>query len=283
MKLSVVVPARNEASTIAATLQRLGERLAREHIDYELLVVDDGSADQTVERVEQRRHEDGHVRLVLNTGQHGFGRAVRCGIDHSSGDAVVIVMADGSDDPEDVVKYYYVLRDRAECAFGSRFIRGAYVERYPLPKLVLNRLANHLIRLLFRIDYNDITNAFKGYRKYVIDGVRPLISPHFNLTVEIPLKAIVRGYSYEVVPISWRERKAGRSMFHIQEMGSRYFFIILHVWLEWLLVKNDYYRTDQDSAARWLRVSPAQARPPEAGGAVSELRPLSSPTRTGLR
>jgi dolichol-phosphate mannosyltransferase len=244
MKLSVVVPARNEAPNITDTLRRLGERLAREPIDYELVVVDDGSRDQTAERVAELRRENGRVVLVQNTGPHGFGLAVRCGIDRCSGDAIVILMADGSDDAEDVVTYYYVLRDRAECAFGSRFITGARVSNYPPLKLLLNRAANLLIRLMFRLKYNDITNAFKGYRTYVVDGCRPLLSPHFNLTVELPLKAVVRGYSYEVVPISWRERKTGRSMFHIQEMGSRYFFILLHVWLEWLLVSGDYRRSD---------------------------------------
>src|SRR6202007_3177364 len=113
--------------------------------------------------------EGPRIRLVRNTGKHGFGRAVRCGLEAFTGDAVVFVMADGSDDPEDVVKYYYTLRDKAECIFGSRFIRGGHVENYPRLKLVLNRLANLCIRLLFGLRYNDITNAFKGYRAYVIE------------------------------------------------------------------------------------------------------------------
>src|SRR6185436_19513567 len=148
----------------------------------------------------------------------------------------------GSDDPEDVITYYRVLRDEAECALGSRFIAGSRVVDYPRFKLWINRLANLLVRLLFRIRYNDTTNAFKGYRREVILGCAPLISPHFNLTVELPLKAIVRGYSYKVVPIRWRNRKVGVSSLKLEEQGSRYLYIVLNVWLESLLTRGDYRR-----------------------------------------
>ena len=160
-------------------------------------------------------------------------------------------MADGSDAPDDLVQYFYILRDRAECAFGSRFLVQSRVEGYPRLKLVINRLANLFIRLLFGLRYNDVTNAFKGYRATVIQGCRPLLSPHFNLTVELPLKAIVRGYSYEVVPISWRQRRRGISRLRLQEMGSRYLFIVLNVWLERLLTRGDYRRPADDRFTPW--------------------------------
>jgi len=250
MKLSVVIPARNEAGNIGSTLDNLCRRLAQESIRYEIVVADDGSTDATPDEVMQRS-VDSNVRLVHNRGLHGFGRAIRRGLETFTGDAVIIVMADGSDDPEDVIKYYYILRDKADCAFGSRFIKGSYVENYPPFKLALNRLANLIIRILFGLGYNDITNAFKGYRADVIEGCRPFLSPHFNLTVEIPLKAIVRGYSYAVVPISWRNRKLGQSSLHIEEMGSRYLYIVLSVWLERLLTKGDYYRPDGEVFVPW--------------------------------
>jgi dolichol-phosphate mannosyltransferase len=182
------------------------------------------------------------VRLERNTGLHGFGRAVRYGLERLTGDAVVIMMADLSDDPEDLVKYYYILRDQADCAFGSRFISGGRTYDYPRLKLIINRLANWFIQVLFNLPFNDITNAFKGYRAEVIRGCQPLISPHFNLTVEIPLKAVVRGYSYKVIPITWRNRKTGVSKLRLEEQGSRYLFIVLSVWLERILTKDDYKR-----------------------------------------
>jgi dolichol-phosphate mannosyltransferase len=248
MKVWVTVPTLDEVENLDALVSRL--RAAVE--DVHILVVDDGSTDGTADVVAGIAVRDPRVRLVRNTGAHGFGRAVRTGLQAFRGDAVVISMADASDDPDDVVRYFYVLRDRAECAFGSRFIAGARVEGYPIHKLVLNRLFNSLIQVLFGLPFNDTTNAFKGYRAEVIRGCQPLLSPHFNLTVEIPLKAVVRGYSYAVIPISWRNRRAGESSLRIKEMGSRYLYIVLNVWLEKLLTGADYRRVqlaDEASSA----------------------------------
>lgn len=247
MKFSVVIPARNEAGNIGSTLDQIRERLQREGISYEIVAVDDGSTDATPDEVQRRSAVDPRVRLVHNGDPHGFGYAVRRGLDAMTGDAVAIVMADGSDDPEDLVRYFYIVRDKAECAFGSRFLPGSRIENYPRVKLLINRLANFFIRMLFGLRYNDVTNAFKAYRASVIQGCRPFLSPHFNLTVELPLKAIVRGYSYEVVPINWRQRVRGVSSLRLKEMGSRYLFIVLYVWLEKLLTRGDYRRPQHES------------------------------------
>jgi dolichol-phosphate mannosyltransferase len=110
---------------------------------------------------------------------------------------------------------------------------------------VLNRIANWFIRVLFRHRYNDTTNAFKAYRREVIETIQPLLSNHFNLTVEMPLKAIVRGHSYRVIPISWRSRTSGAPKLALREMGSRYTFIVLYVWLEHTLSRGDYRRPDR--------------------------------------
>ena len=248
MKLSLVIPARNEAPQIGATVNGLRGHLDACGIsDLEILVVDDGSTDDTVAIVEGLEAADPRVRLLRNRRRHGFGRAVRFGLERYSGDAVIITMADSSDDPADVEAYYRILRDRAECAFGSRFVRGAHRTEYPRIKLGINRGANSLIRVLFGLRYNDVTNAFKGYRRCVIDGCRPFVSPHFNLTIEIPLKAITRGYTYHVIPISWRNRAVGTSSLLLKEQGSRYLYVLLSVWFEWLLVRHDYRRPASES------------------------------------
>jgi dolichol-phosphate mannosyltransferase len=123
---------------------------------------------------------------------------------------------------------------------GSRFIEGSDLKSYPKLKLAANRYVNILIKVVFNIKYNDTTNAFKAYRREVIDGCQPLLSPHFNLTVEIPLKVIVRGYYWKAISISWRNRKFGTPKLKIKEMGSRYFFICAYVWLEKYFSRNDY-------------------------------------------
>ncbi len=172
------------------------------------------------------------LRPLQNTGLHGFGRAIIYGLDRMSGDAVVIMMADESDDSRDVVRYWALLNEGWDAVFGSRFVKGGGVIDYPWVKMRVNRLANLFIRLMFRIRLNDTTNAFKAYRRTVIEGCRPLLSAHFNLTVEIPLKTIVRGYSWTVIPITWRNRRTGLPKLKIKEMGSRYLFICLYIWLE---------------------------------------------------
>ena len=249
MKLSIVIPAQDEEGSVGETVDGVVGVLAREEIDYEVIVVDDGSRDATRELVERIGASNPRVRCHPSHYERGFGFAVRAGLDEFSGDAVAIVMADASDDPEDLVRYYRLLQEGWDCAFGSRFIAGAQVHDYPWVKLVLNRLANWFIRVLFRHRYNDTTNAFKAYRREVVETIQPLLSNHFNLTVEMPLKAIVRGNSYRVIPISWRSRTTGMPKLALREMGSRYMFIVLYVWLERTLSRGDYRRRDMRARA----------------------------------
>jgi dolichol-phosphate mannosyltransferase len=250
VRLSVVIPAHNERDSIREMLETTASTLDAEGIDYELLVVDDASTDGTGAVVRSAAAENPRIRCVRSEFPPGFGFAVRYGLDAFDGDAVAIMMADGSDSPVDLVGYHRLLELGYDCAFGSRFIRGAKVSDYPRFKLVLNRTANLVVRLLFRHGYNDTTNAFKAYRREVIDTARPLLSNHFNLTVELPLKAIVRGHSFGVVPISWTNRKEGVSKLKVQEMGSRYLFIVLYVWLEHHLSRGDYRLAEERSGKR---------------------------------
>jgi dolichol-phosphate mannosyltransferase len=238
--LSVVIPARNEEGCIRSTVEHLHLELRLQEVPHEIVVVDDGSTDSTWHVLQQVQQEIPALKPVQNNGLHGFGRAIVHGLNQSSGDAVVVMMADESDDCRDVVRYWQKLNDGYDCVFGSRFIKGGGTIDYPSVKYVLNRFANWLIRVLFRVRLNDTTNAFKAYRRTVIDGCRPFLSPHFNLTVEIPLKAMVRGYTWTTIPITWRNRRTGVAKLKIREMGSRYFFIMMYVWLEKYFSCGDY-------------------------------------------
>lgn len=244
--LSVVIPARDEEHCVGTTVRKLNAELHGAAIPHEIIVVDDGSRDGTWRVLTELRQTMAELRPLQNTGEHGFGRAITFGFDHAHGDAVVVMMADESDDCADVVRYWSKLNEGFHAVFGSRFMRGGQAIDYPRVKRVINRLANAFLKVLFRIELNDTTNAFKAYRMTALNGCRPFLSPHFNLTIELPLKTIIRGYSWAVIPISWRHRRVGESKLKLREMGSRYLFIALYCWLEKYFSRGDYRaRSDQ--------------------------------------
>jgi dolichol-phosphate mannosyltransferase len=242
MKLSVVIPAYNEAHNLPLTLNALYTALRENNIEHELLVINDNSKDNTAEILHELKQSILTLRTIFNPApNNGFGFAVRKGLDNFSGDCVAVFMADLSDSPADLVRFYHVLTEqKVDCVFGNRFTKGGMVTGYPAKKRYINRVANNLISVLFGIKYNDITNAFKLYSRHTIEGLKPFMSPHFNLTVELPLKAIVRGFTYTVVPNSWQGRKYGSSNLKIREMGSRYFFIVLYCLIEKYFSRGDF-------------------------------------------
>jgi len=267
VKLSVVIPAHDEADSIGATVEAVTAALEAAQIDHEVIVVDDASTDGTGGLVRALAAANPRVRYERSPRPRGFGHAVRHGLSVFDGDAVAIMMADASDSPEDLLAYHAVLEAGFDCAFGTRFggPGGRRVHGYPLTKLFANRIVNWSIRALFRHGYSDTTNAFKAYRREVIESVTPLLSNHFNLTVELPLKAIVRGHSYSVVPISWHNRAHGASKLQLKEMGSRYLFIVLYVFLEHRLSRGDYRRP----GANVTRLRP---QPPSSAAADQDTR-----------
>jgi len=241
MKLSIIIPAYNEEESIAQTIDSLENALNTIKIDHEVIIVNDNSKDNTENILKELVIKYPCIKYITNTGPNGFGYAVRFGLANFSGDCVAVMMADLSDSPYDLIKYYTTMVEKnVDCVFGSRWIKGGKVIDYPFLKKMINRMANRIIRILMNIQYNDTTNAFKLYKKEVIQGIQPILSPHFNLTIELPLKAIIRGFSYEVVPNSWTNRKYGESKLKIKEMGNRYLFILLYCFIEKYFSRGDF-------------------------------------------
>lgn len=242
MKLSILIPSYNEAQNLPETVTAFYTEMKKAGILHEILIVNDNSSDNTRQVLESLQQKVETLRTLSNPPpKNGFGYAIRKGLEHFEGDCVAIVMADLSDSPADLVSFYQMMKqENTDCVFGSRFIKGGSVSGYPTNKYILNRIANSIVRLCFGLKYNDCTNSFKLYKRETIEGLKPFISPHFNLTLELPLKAIVRGYSYSVLPNSWTGRKRGTSNLIIREMGSRYFFILIYCLIEKYFSKGDF-------------------------------------------
>jgi dolichol-phosphate mannosyltransferase len=239
--LSIVIPAHNEEGSIGETVTVLHDVLVSYQIPHEIVVVNDHSSDATGNILDRMKVSIPSLVIHDNDGKGGFGYAIRYGLDKFNGDCVAIMMADLSDDPLDLVRFYNrMMEEDVDCVFGSRFVKGGKVVDYPFHKLWINRLANNIIRLVIGTKYNDATNAFKLYSRETILGLKPFLAPHFNLTIELSLKAIVRGYSFVVVPNSWQNRKTGVSKLKIREMGSRYFFILMYCFIEKYFSRGDF-------------------------------------------
>lgn len=242
MKLSVVIPAHNEQGCIENVAESLIGELERNAIVFEVIIVNDNSIDATASKLEAIAKIHPAVKIVHSDPPKGFGRAICKGLENVGGDIVVIYMGDGSDDPQDAVRYYNKILEGYDCVFGSRFIKGSNTTGYPKIKFILNRVGNAFIQLLFFIGYNDVSNAFKAYRIEAIRAMQPLVSQYFNITVEMSLKAIISGFSYAVIPINWSGRDSGVSKYRIKELSSKYFFSILYVWLEKILLKEEIHK-----------------------------------------
>lgn len=239
LKYSVVIPAYNEEQNLARTVEDLQAVLQQEEIPYEIIIVNDNSNDGTKAIIEQLSQADQRIVMVDREPPGGFGRAIRSGIEAVSGDAVVICMADSSDDPQDVIAYYRKLEEGYDCVFGSRFIKGARIENYPKMKLAVNRVVNRCIQLLFWCKFNDLTNAFKAYRAEVIESCGPYRGCHFNITIEMSLGALIRKYNIIQIPVNWYGRTWGSSNLSLRQMGRRYLATLLKAFAEKLLIADD--------------------------------------------
>ena len=237
--LNIIIPLRDEEDQIEITIDFLNKELKDFKKDFKITLIDDHSRDSTWNKLEKIKLKNTKVEIFKNQYNPGYGNAVRFGIEKNQSDAVVFFMGDCSDNPKDIINYVDCLDEGFDCVFGSRFIKNSIVKDYPFPKLILNRIANNFIRLLFLIKYNDVTNAFKAYRKDLLVNSKPIVSKHFNINAELALKAISRGYKYKVIPISWSNRKKNIYKFKIKEMQNRYIFTILYVWIEKILLQRD--------------------------------------------
>ena len=228
--LSIVIPVRDESKTIKEVFDYFNNNL--KNINYEVLIINDFSSDDTFEKTKNLIKDYINFK-VFNNDKKGLGGAINLGINKASGKNIAIMMADQSDDINDLIKYENLMRsDDYDAILGSRFMKNSKVNDYPMQKLILNRIFNLFVSLIFFNKYNDYTNAFKIYKKSTLLEIMPLISESFNIFLEIPLKIISRNYKYKVISINWMGRKKGESKFKIKELRSKYLFTLIYCFIE---------------------------------------------------
>ena len=228
--LSIIVPVRNESDNLEDIYNYFTKNL--KNLSYEVLIINDFSADNTLEKAQSLLGEN-KLFKVLNNNKKGLGGAVNLGIKKANGSYLTIMMADRSDDINDLIRYENLIKkENLDAVMGSRFLKESKVTDYPIQKLILNRFFNLFVGLIFWNKYNDYTNAFKIYKKDILLEIMPLISESFNIFLEIPLKVISRNYKYKVIPINWMGRKKGVSKFKIKELRSKYLFTLIYCFIE---------------------------------------------------
>jgi len=235
LSVSCVIPAHNEAANIKKLIYHLKPILEKSSLVewYELVIVDDNSTDSTGQIIDSLALNDTHIKVIHRINTPGFGNAVRAGLAVASGEVIIPVMADLSDDPKDIIKLVEKIRDGYDVVYGSRFIEGGYLHDYPFLKLIANRVFNNLIRFMFGIPQKDITNAFKAYHYKVLEeiGIEGLKSSGFDLTAELPLRAHIAGFSSVEVPVSWFNRTAGEAHLKLSQNATVYGLRLLKMFI----------------------------------------------------
>ena len=229
--LSILIPVRNESDNLDEIHISISKELSE--INYEVLIINDFSEDDTLDKA-QKLFSQSQKFKVLNNKKKGLGGAINLGIKESSGSHIVIMMADQSDDFKDLINYVNLMNtnENYDAILGSRFLKDSKVINYPIQKLILNRIFNYFVGLVFWNNYNDYTNAFKIYKRKTLLEISPLISESFNIFLEMPLKIISRNYKYKIIPIKWTGRTKGSSKFKIKELGAKYLFTLIYCFIE---------------------------------------------------
>ena len=236
MSLSIIIPCHNEEEVIANTLHNINKSL--KDINFEIILINDFSLDPTYIKFIELSKIYKNV-IYKNNISRGLGSAINIGINASNHEYICIFMSDMSDSVEDIKAYYSLIQSqKLDAVFGSRFIKGSKIIDYPKNKLILNRIFNHVVKILFFSNYNDFTNAFKIYKKETLLRLFPIVSENFNVFLELPLKIISRKYSYKIIPINWTNRKKGLSKFNLKELSSKYIFTLMYCLLEKILLNK---------------------------------------------
>lgn len=226
--LSIIIPTFQEEKSIEKTLNSICSFL-KNKIVFEIIIIDDKSKDETFKVISNHPEYNKTIFFYSNNSKPGFGNSIVKGVHFSKGEYITIMMADLSDSPQDLLKYYHaIVSDKSvDCVFGDRWVENS-VKNYPILKRIINRTGNNFLKKILKTDYSDFTNSFKLYKKESILMIEPIISNHFSITLELPLKMITRGFNYVVIPNKWENREHGISNMKILNSIITYSLITIY-------------------------------------------------------
>jgi dolichol-phosphate mannosyltransferase len=218
-RVSVVIPAHNEGDSIVACLDRVLEAVT---LPCEILVVYDTPEDTTAPYLEKYAGAEPRVVPTLNEYGRGPADAMRYGVDQAQADVVVVTMADGCDDPQQIDALARLVERGVVVAAASRYSRGGQQVGVPTVKRAMSKAAGLTLHWLARVGTHDATNSFKAYSKAFIQDVGIQSDAGFEMGIELVAKARRLRRPVAELPTIWLDRTAGVSNFKVAAWLSRY-------------------------------------------------------------
>lgn len=217
--LSVIIPVYEEGASIVGWLESV---FANVFPSTEVLAVFDFPEDSTVPHLDSYAAREPRLRSLHNTYGRGPANAIRYGIDHASADVIVVTMADGSDQPEQIEILAGLIKEGAVVAAASRYMRGGRQLGGPRLKAALSRLAGLTLHWFARVPIHDATSSFKGYSREFVRTVGMESDDGFELAIELVAKAQRRRLPMAEIPTTWRDRTHGASSFKLWSWLPKY-------------------------------------------------------------
>lgn len=218
-RVSVVVPVYNEGEAIVGFLDRLLEGIS---LPCEVLTVYDTPDDSTIPFLEKYARDDPRVIPTLNTYGRGAALAIRYGMDHAEAEIIVVTMADGSDDPQQVDALVHLVERGVVIAAASRYTKGGQQVGGPMVKRLMSRFAGLSLYWFARVGTRDATNSFKAYRRDFVREVGIESDTGFELGLELVAKARRHRRPVAELPTIWLDRTEGTSNFQVWAWLPRY-------------------------------------------------------------
>lgn len=237
---SIVIPAYNEGTRLGPTLEKVLAFVHAQRWNAEVIVVNDGSRDNTADIVREFAAKDAALHLVENPGNRGKGYSVRNGMLHAQGKIVLFSDADLSSPIEEAPKLLQALEDGADIAMGSRWLRAeTQTQRQPLHRQLFGRIFNVLLRLTLGLHFADTQCGFKAFKRTAVQAIFPLQRiERWGFDPEILFLARKFGFNVKEVAVAWGH--SGETRIHPVIDGAKMFQEMLRI--RWYSLSGKYNR-----------------------------------------